>query len=115
MPKGRPQASCLRQMEAYLKDMGVCLGDVQTEGYLKDMGMTDLASAWAMVRRRPEEYRHKVDSATVANLLYLYSTNIFTLAVYVSLLYGKIFVVMKTTKWLRVNPNVFGVLQLHVQ
>ena len=37
MPRWRPQASCLRQVEAYLKDMG----------------MTGLASAWAMARRRP--------------------------------------------------------------
>ena len=47
-PKGRPQASCLRQVEAYLKDMG----------------MTGLASAWVMARRRPKEYRRKVDAAT---------------------------------------------------
>ena len=32
---------------------GVCLSDSQTEAYLKDMGMAGLASAWAMVRRRP--------------------------------------------------------------
>ena len=43
---------------------GVCLGDGQTEAYLKDMGMTGLASAWAMARRRPKEYRHNVDAAT---------------------------------------------------
>ena len=43
---------------------GVCLGDGQTEAYLKVMGMTGLASAWAMVRRRPKEYRRKVDAAT---------------------------------------------------
>ena len=43
---------------------GVCLGDDQTETYLKDMGMTGLASVWAMARRRPKEYRHKVDAAT---------------------------------------------------
>ena len=42
----------------------VCLGDGQTETYLKDMGMAGLASAWAMARRRPEEYRRKVDAAT---------------------------------------------------
>ena len=42
----------------------VCLGDGQTEAYLKDMGMTGLASVWAMARRRPKEYRHKVDAAT---------------------------------------------------
>ena len=49
----------LRQVESYLKDMGmtglasVCLGDGQTEAYLKDMDMTGLASAWAMARRSP--------------------------------------------------------------
>ena len=43
---------------------GVCLGDGQTEAYLKDMGMTGLASAWVMARRRPKEYRRKVDAAT---------------------------------------------------
>ena len=43
---------------------GVCLGDGQTEAYMKDMGMTGLASDWAMARRRPKEYRHKVDAAT---------------------------------------------------
>ena len=36
----------------------------QVEVYLKDMGMTGLASAWAMARRSPREYRHKVDAAT---------------------------------------------------
>ena len=63
MPMGRPQASWLRQIEAYLKNMGiagpgVCLGDGQTEAYLEDMGMTSLVSAWAMAKRRPKEYRH---------------------------------------------------------
>ena len=48
MPRGRPHASFFRQVEAYLKDTG----------------MTGLASAWAMVRRRPKEYRRKVDAAT---------------------------------------------------
>ena len=48
MPKGRPHASWLRQVESYLKDAG----------------MTGLASAGAMVRRRPKEYRRKVDAAT---------------------------------------------------
>ena len=43
---------------------GVCLGYDQTEAYLKDTGMTGLASVWAMARRRPKEYRHKVDAAT---------------------------------------------------
>ena len=38
MPRGRPRASCLRQVEAYLKDMG----------------MTGLASAWVMSRHRVE-------------------------------------------------------------
>ena len=37
MPRGRPHASWLRQVEAYLKDKG----------------MTDVASTWAMARRRP--------------------------------------------------------------
>ena len=46
MPTGRPQASD------------------QTEAYLGDMGMTGLESAWAMARRRPMEYRRKVDAAT---------------------------------------------------
>ena len=32
MPRGRPQASCLRQLESYLKDMG----------------MAGVASAWAI-------------------------------------------------------------------
>ena len=43
---------------------GVCLGDGQTETYMKDMDMTGLASVWVMARRRPKEYRHKVDAAT---------------------------------------------------
>ena len=46
--QGGPHASWLRQVESYLKDTG----------------MTGLASAWAMARRRPKEYRHKVDAAT---------------------------------------------------
>ena len=48
MPRGRPQASWLRQAESYLRDTG----------------MAGLASAWAMARRRPKEYRRKVDAAT---------------------------------------------------
>ena len=36
----------------------------QVEFYLKDAGMAGLESAWAMARRRPEEYRRKVDAAT---------------------------------------------------
>ena len=43
---------------------GVSLGDGQTESYLKDMAMTNMASAWAVARRWPKEYRHKVDAAT---------------------------------------------------
>ena len=59
---------------------GVCLGDGQTEAYLKDMGMTGLVSAWAMARRRPKEYRHKVNATTAyvrisePDLKYLHST-----------------------------------------
>ena len=45
MPEGRPHASCLRRVESYLKDMG----------------MAGMASAWAIARRRPREYRRKVD------------------------------------------------------
>ena len=36
----------------------------QVESYLKDTGMAGLASVWAMARRRPREYRRKVDAAT---------------------------------------------------
>ena len=43
---------------------GVCMGDSQTEAYPEDMRMTGLASDWAMARRRPMEYRRKVDAAT---------------------------------------------------
>ena len=35
----------------------------QVESYLRDMGMAGLASAWAIARRRPKEYRHKLDAA----------------------------------------------------
>ena len=48
MARGRPQASCLRQVESHLRDMG----------------MAGLASAWAMARRRPKDYRRKLDAAT---------------------------------------------------
>ena len=48
MPRGRPHASWLRQMESYLKDMD----------------MAGLTSVWAMARRRPKEHRRKVDAAT---------------------------------------------------
>ena len=47
MTRGRPHASWVRQ-----------------ESYLKGAGMAGLASAWAMARRRPKEYRRKVDAAT---------------------------------------------------
>ena len=45
---GRPHASWMRQVEFYSKDTG----------------MAGLASAWAMARGRPNEYRPKVDAAT---------------------------------------------------
>ena len=48
MRNGCLQASWLRQVEAYLKSTD----------------MAGLASAWAMARRRPMEYRRKVDAAT---------------------------------------------------
>ena len=48
MSRGRPHASWLRQVESYLKFAG----------------MAGLASAWTMARRRPKEYRRKVDAAT---------------------------------------------------
>ena len=50
MAKGRPHPQAL----------WLC----QVESYLKDMGMTGLASAWAIARRRPKEYRRKVDATT---------------------------------------------------
>ena len=37
----------------------------QVESYLRDVGMAGLASAWAMARRRSEDYRRKVDAATL--------------------------------------------------
>ena len=46
-PMGRPRASWLQQVDRRLKEMG--------------MGQ---ASAWGMARRRPLEYRRKVDAAT---------------------------------------------------
>ena len=46
-PTGRPHASWLQQVDQHLKDLG--------------MGQ---ASAWRMARRRPLEYRQKVDAAT---------------------------------------------------
>ena len=44
-PMGRPRASWLQQVDRHLKEMG--------------MGQ---ASAWGMARRRPLEYRRKVDA-----------------------------------------------------
>ena len=44
MPRGRPHASWLRKVESYLKDAGI--------------------AGLAMARRRPKEYRRKVDAAT---------------------------------------------------
>ena len=46
-PMGRPCASWLQQVDQHLKEMG--------------MGQ---ASAWGMARRRPLEFRRKVDAAT---------------------------------------------------
>ena len=46
-PMGQPRASRLQQVDRHLKEMG--------------MGQ---ASAWGMARRRPLEYRQKVDAAT---------------------------------------------------
>ena len=37
---------------------------IASGGGWKDIGMTALASAWAMDRRRPKDYRRKVDAAT---------------------------------------------------
>ena len=54
MPRERPHASWLRQVESYLKDAG----------------MAGLASARAMVRRRPGEYRRKVDATTRCSGVY---------------------------------------------
>ena len=48
MPRGRSHASWLCQMESYLKDTS----------------MAGLAFACAIARRRPKEYRCKVDAAT---------------------------------------------------
>ena len=48
MPSGRQHAPWLRHVESY---------------FCGDRGMAGLASAWAMARRRPKEYRRKVDAA----------------------------------------------------
>ena len=47
MAVGRPRASWLRQVDAYLEEWGV----------------TGLASAWCLARRRPKEYNSKVNAA----------------------------------------------------
>ena len=52
---GRPRASWLQQVDRHLKEMG--------------MGQT---SAWGMARRRPLEYRRKVDAATLALLRHMF-------------------------------------------
>ena len=46
-PMGRPRASWLQQLDQHLKEM-----------------MMGQASAWGMARRRPLEYRQKLDAAT---------------------------------------------------
>ena len=48
MPRGRPQASYLCQVESYLKYSG----------------LAGLASAWRITRQRPREYCREVDAAT---------------------------------------------------
>ena len=48
MPRGRPQASWLRYVESCLRDTG----------------LAGLTSAWTTARRRPKDYRCKVDAAT---------------------------------------------------
>ena len=48
MPRGRPQASRLRQVETYFRNKG----------------MAGLATAWAMARRMPKNCR-KVDASMV--------------------------------------------------
>ena len=48
MPRGRLPASWMRQVESYLKDLG----------------MSGLAFAWTMARQRLKEHRRKMDAAT---------------------------------------------------
>ena len=50
-PTGRPRASLLQQVDRHLKEMGMCE-----------------ASACGMARRRPLEYRWKVDAATCCSV-----------------------------------------------
>ena len=65
-------------MSANFTIMGMCHDSMQgtppwlrqVELYLEDMGKTGLASAYAMARRRPEEYRRKVDAATPCSGVY---------------------------------------------
>ena len=52
-------------MQASYFGPGVCLGDGQTEAYLRDRVMAGPASAWAMARRRPREYRRNVANSSV--------------------------------------------------
>ena len=50
-----------------IQKAGPCRGGVhmcQVESYLRDTGMAGVASDWVMARRRPKEYRRKVDAAT---------------------------------------------------
>ena len=62
----RPSDSLLSRFEwlDYVEERPQALRLRQVESYLKDVDMTGLASAWAMDRRRPKEYRRKVDAAT---------------------------------------------------
>ena len=66
-PMGQPRALWLQQVDQHLKEMG--------------MGQ---ASAWGMARRRPLEYRWKVDAATrcsahapIPDLTYLFNIILF--------------------------------------
>ena len=50
---------------------------------MKDTGMTGLATAWAMAKRRPNEYRRIVDATTRCSGVYphLNFSTLFCLAV----------------------------------
>ena len=68
------QKNGIQFLEHSMRGVGPCQGGAhgwpdaswlrQVESYLRDTGKADLSSAWAMARRRPEEYRRKVDAAT---------------------------------------------------
>ena len=58
--KYKPGSEWLENGEGASTDFMVASGEVFSERY----GMAGLASAWAMARRRPKEYRRKVDAAT---------------------------------------------------